>query len=132
MKIEQLNKWKPSSNVFEKYILQDFSDAPKGFSLVLSAVNNNQKIHITFGGIILAYRLTAPLLSKIYKEHTKQAWAFFKISNSIWAKKLSLSSCETYAAEDFTHFAIVTANYVIEIMDWRSAGDPDIKEVESS
>ena len=126
--------WEPYGIDQHGFQLKSFIDDAKKFSITLTNIENSLNgIIIDFDGAVLSYQIShlfflknmfASLEASYGKDFTTKT--FFKIHNSVYSKKLSINSCDIYKASDFTHFVFITKSFMIEILDWRSQGDPVI------
>ncbi|KKQ12044.1 MAG: hypothetical protein US22_C0004G0002 [candidate division TM6 bacterium GW2011_GWF2_36_6] len=123
--IEQWIKWEPIKELSSTYYVDLVIDSKKEFKIILSEEKNPQKkIHIIFENSVYAYRNTYEsfrqntihILKKQYGESFYINWTFFKITNSSYLSWLAEESYGITNELNFTHFSIIAANEIIDII----------------
>ena len=121
---EQWIKWEPLQGLSEKYYIDCIVDSIEDFSVLLSDYNNEKKIKIIFKNSVDAYRSTdesyrLKTINDLDKEHGLDfyvKWSFFKVLNSDYIKWLSQESFKISDYSSFTHFSIVAADSILDIV----------------
>ena len=118
-------KWKPIEGLAPKYDVDLAVDTMDSFKIVLSEMDSPQKrLEVYFDSGVDVYRLTDESywrnslheIDEKYGEDFYGKWTFFKVKNSSYLSWLSEESFEISASRDFTHFAFLAVNSVLEVI----------------
>ena len=133
--IEKWIKWEPVEGLYSTYYVDILVDSKKEFKIILSEEKNPQKkIQIIFENSVYAYRNTYEsfrqntihILKKQYGESFYINWTFFKITNSSYLSWLAEQSYGITDEINLTHFSIIAANEIIDIV---AGYEPTIKSI---
>ena len=126
-------KWEPFVPGIEgNYRFDNISDNENGFKLVISQLNSEKKLEITFVNSIWAYKRTSEsfrqnlfnILSEKYGDDFYTEWSFFKVTESDYLQWLSVESNTVTDQLKLSHFVIMTIDDVIDIA---ANYEPEIK-----
>jgi hypothetical protein len=133
---EQWTRWEPVEGLGQNYdILSCCDDYRTGFTIVLCEVNNpNKQLHLIWKNSVACYAsanesYTFAMFADLVKYHDNyffRDWTFFKVSNSNYLKRISISSGTVSDYYGFTHFAVISDEILIDVI---ISYEPDIKFV---
>jgi hypothetical protein len=122
---EEWIQWKPIEKLSSKYYIDSVIDMIDSFKIILSnAKSEKEKIEIIFFEGVDAYtRVEESFRVKVIHELDKKYgtefygdWTFFKVNNSEYIKWLSDQSYEWSDTRQFTHFCLVTADAILDVI----------------
>ncbi len=122
----QWTKWEPIPHLTEKYNLKSISDGENGTEIILFDIkNSNHKVEISFTYPVDIYRRsdekylleTIDQLKQQYGADFYTKWTFFKVTNSPYLQWLSEQSYNITDSTGLTHFALITTNSIVDIID---------------
>ncbi len=123
--LEQWTHWKPIEGLSKKYYTDSLSRDNNKFEMVLSdSEDEYKKIRIFFDGGVQSYRSTnesfrLAIVDDLHERYGVQFyghWTFFKVTNSSYLKWLSEQSDGISDIYNFTHFALLTADSLEDII----------------
>ena len=118
-------QWKPVEGLKPKYDIDEIIDRMDSFKIVLSEMDKLQKcLEVHFYSGVDAYRQTNESywldslcrIDKKYGEDFYWDWTFFKVENSSYLSWLSKESFEISDSRNFTHFAFLGVDAVLEVI----------------
>ena len=123
---EQWVKWEPIKGLAPKYYINSVSDSIKGFEIILSESKNEKKgLRIFWQYSPDAYRstnesYTNEIIVDLYNRYGRDfygQWTFFKVENSEYLQWLSQKSSGISDYNKFTHYSILSSEYIMDIID---------------
>ena len=116
LKEEIWNKWKPNSNLSNKYYVDSISDA-EDFVIELSDEQGN-KIKLLWDCIVESYMCTDEInrTRDYYSNEKLTKWTFFEVQNSKYICWLHYKSIGILDIESVKHFCIIGINSVVDIV----------------
>jgi hypothetical protein len=120
---EQWIKWEPIQGLLAKYYIDSVSDSVKGFEVMLSDDNYQNKVRIFFKNSVDSYGRTdetyrQQLISVLRKQYDTKVWAewtFFKVMNSAKVQRLSEESLGS-GDRELIHFSWLAADSVLDVI----------------
>jgi len=122
---EQWEQWKPREGLAKRYNIRNITQDSIGLVIVLSEEeHDNRGLRISFGYTAGSYRSIDETLchalivdlDRIYGKKFYSQWTFFIVNNSNYAKWLNEHSAEISDYIGYTHFAILTSEFAIDIL----------------
>jgi hypothetical protein len=131
---ENWERWEPISDLSSKYYIESISDSIKGFSVLLSDANDeNKKVEVLFEDSVHAYRSTDEsfrqiTINSIDERYGTKFYAectFFKVTNSEYIQWLSGQSYGIADSESLLHFSFLAVDSIVDVI---AAYEPKINK----
>lgn len=123
---EQWMKWEPIKGLSRKYDVDFILDGKEG-GLIIRLYDDkgkSKKIDMIFKNYAISYRhanesFRIKVIYDLEKKYGKDFygdWTFFKVLNSEYLHWLSEESCHIYEGISFTHFCILGADSIVDVI----------------
>ena len=133
---EQWEKWEPAPGLAQRYdMLVCCDDYRIGFKVVLcNPKNQHEQVHLLWKNSVECYTSSNETqvyvkFSELVRRHEKHLfrdWTFFKVNNSEYLRRLSISSGTLSDIYNLEHYAIATEETILDII---GGGNPHVEFV---
>ena len=124
--MDELIVWKKAKGFGNKFDIDQVMENADGLRILLTEVNTNQKISLSYDGLVCSYKNTdesfcLPTLSALGKTYGMNFIAqntFFEVLNSSYVKEIESGGHGVLRAQDLFHLKIMGANAIFDIVSF--------------